>query len=135
MDFDARERFDVDDVALGQNEVNAGGGGGGGEFAADDDDDVMDEDDYDDDGAQAGLARKAGLREMLAKARGENLDQQWNSNQALPEKGKKPAYNRPNKPSDPPLKEDDEPPKIVAAGLATIDPYVFVDFFTPFART
>ena len=46
----------------------------GGEFAADDDDDVINENDYDDDGAQAGLARKAGLREMLAKARGENLD-------------------------------------------------------------
>ena len=107
----------------------------GGEFAADDDDDVINENDYDDDGAQAGLARKAGLREMLAKARGENLDQQWNSDQALPEKGKKTAYNRPNEPSDPPLKEDDEPPKIVAAGPTTIDPYVFVDFFTPFART
>ena len=75
----------------------------GGEFAADDDDDVMDEDDYEDDRAQAGLASKADLREMLAKARGENLDQQWNSDQALPEKGKKPAYNRPDEPSDPPL--------------------------------
>ena len=66
----------------------------GGEFAADDD--VMDEDDYEDDRAQAGLASKADLREMLAKARGENLDQQWNSDQALPEKGKKTAYNRPD---------------------------------------
>ena len=54
----------------------------------------MDEDNYDDDGAQDGLDRKAGLREMLAKARGENLDQQLNSDQALPEKGKKAAYNR-----------------------------------------
>ena len=48
----------------------------GGEFAADDDDDVTDKDDDNDDGVQAGLARKAGLREMLAKAPGENLDQQ-----------------------------------------------------------
>ena len=67
----------------------------GGEFAAKDDYD-MDEDNYNDDGAQARLARKAGLREMLAKARGKNLDQQWNSDQALPEKGKKTAYNRPD---------------------------------------
>ena len=69
---------------------------GGGEFAADDDDVVMDEDDYEDNRAQAGLASKADLREMLAKARGENLDQQLNSDQALPEKGKKTAYNRPD---------------------------------------
>ena len=50
----------------------------GGEFAADDDDDddVTDKDDDNDDGVQARLARKAGLREMLAKAPGENLDQQ-----------------------------------------------------------
>ena len=40
----------------------------GGKFAADDDEDVMDEDHYNDNEAQAGLARKAGLREMLAKA-------------------------------------------------------------------
>ena len=68
----------------------------GGKFAADDDDDVINENDYDDDGAQAGLARKAGLREMLAKAQGENLNQQLNSDQALLEKGKKTAYNRPD---------------------------------------
>ena len=48
----------------------------GGEFAADDDDNVTDKDDENDDGVQAGLARKAGLRKMLAKAPGENLDQQ-----------------------------------------------------------
>ena len=68
----------------------------GGEFAADNDDDVIDKDDYEDDRAQAGLASKADLREMLAKARGENLDQQLNSDQALLEKGKKTAYNRPD---------------------------------------
>ena len=39
MDFDAREQVDVDDVDLGQNEVDARGKG----FAADDGDDVVDE--------------------------------------------------------------------------------------------
>ena len=96
--FDAREQFNVDDVDLGQNKVDARG-----EFAADNDDAVMDEDDYDDNGAQAGLARKAGLRDMLAKAHRENLNQQFNSDQVLVEKGKKTAYNRPDEASDPPL--------------------------------
>jgi len=106
LDFDVNEQFDDDDVDLGQDEVDGGGG-----FAADNDDDDMDEDDYDDEGAQAGLASKAGLRDMLAKARGENLDQTI-TDQNLQEKGKKTAYNRPDEPLGSLTNNDEESSKV-----------------------
>ena len=67
LDYDANEQFDDDDVNLGEDEVMDDGGGFGGDY--DSGDDVMSDDDSDDD---IGIATSAGLKAMLAKARGES---------------------------------------------------------------
>jgi len=67
LDYDANEQFDDDDVNLGEDEVMDDGGGFGGDY--DSADDVMSDDDSDDD---IGIATSAGLKAMLAKARGES---------------------------------------------------------------
>jgi hypothetical protein len=72
LDYDANEQFDDDDVDLGEGEVMDNGGG----FADELDED--EEDEYDDDGpamgGAEGLATVAGFKAMLAKARGEVVD-------------------------------------------------------------
>ena len=113
-DKKCNQQFDDDDVTFGKNEFNGGAG-----FAADNNE-VVDEDNYNDKGGQAGLASKAGLRDMLEKARDENLDQQLDLDQNLQEKGKKIAYNRLDEPlGTAAAKEDDKSFKIVCVGLAT----------------
>lgn len=72
MDYDPNEQFDDDDVDLGEGELNMEGG-----FAddADEEDEFDDEDDDDDDEEKkAGLATVKGLKDMLAKARGETIE-------------------------------------------------------------
>lgn len=66
LDYDANEQFDDDDVNIGEDEVMDDGGGFGGDY--DSGDDMMSDDDSDDD---VGIATAAGLKAMLAKARGE----------------------------------------------------------------
>jgi hypothetical protein len=72
LDYDANEQFDDDDVDLGEGEVNIEGG-----FQEDIDDeedvDEDEEDDDDDEAKKAGLATIKGLKDMLAKARGEAI--------------------------------------------------------------
>eukprot|EP00986_Skeletonema_menzelii_P021094 scaffold33177_cov148-Skeletonema_menzelii.AAC.1 len=67
LDYDANEQFDDDDVNIGEDEVVDDGGGFGGDF--DSGDDLMSDDDSDDD---VGIATAAGLKALLAKARGES---------------------------------------------------------------
>lgn len=67
LDYDANEQFDDDDVNIGEDEVQDDGGGFGGDY--DSGDDLMSDDDSDDD---VGIATAAGLKAMLAKARGES---------------------------------------------------------------
>jgi hypothetical protein len=72
MDYDPNEQFDDDDVDLGEGELNIDGG-----FADDfDDDDDLEDDDEDeeDEEKKAGLATLKGLKDMLAKARGETIE-------------------------------------------------------------
>jgi hypothetical protein len=68
LDYDANEQFDDDDVNLGEDEIMDDGGGFAGDF--DSEDDLMSEDEASDDGL--GMATTAGLKAMLAKARGES---------------------------------------------------------------
>ena len=68
-DKKCNQQFDNDDVNFGKNEFNGGAG-----FAADNNE-VVDEDNSNEEGVQAGLASKAGLRDMLEKVHDENLDQ------------------------------------------------------------
>lgn len=68
LDYDANEQFDDDDVNLGEDEILDDGGGFGGDF--DSGDDQLSDDDASDD--EIGMATAAGLRAMLAKARGES---------------------------------------------------------------
>ena len=67
LDYDVNEQFDDDDVNIGEDEVMDDGGGFGGDY--DSGDDMMSDDDSDDD---IGIATAAGLKAMLAKARGES---------------------------------------------------------------
>jgi hypothetical protein len=72
MDYDPNDQFDDDDVDLGEGELNMEGG-----FADDaDEEDEFDDDDDDDDDEEkkAGLATVKGLKDMLAKARGETTE-------------------------------------------------------------
>ena len=72
MDYDPNEQFDDDDVDLGEGELNIEGG-----FADDfDDNDDLDDDEEDeeDEEKKAGLATVKGLKDMLAKARGETTE-------------------------------------------------------------
>lgn len=72
MDYDPNDQFDDDDVDLGEGELNMEGG-----FADDaDEEDEFDDDDDDDDDEEkkAGLATVKGLKDMLAKARGETIE-------------------------------------------------------------
>lgn len=71
MDYDPNEQFDDDDVDLGEGEVNIDEG-----FADDfDDDDDFDHDEEDEeDEVKEGLATLKGLKDMLAKARGETIE-------------------------------------------------------------
>ena len=68
LDYDANEQFDDDDVDLGEGEVAVEGG-----FAEEleDDDDDDEEDEGEDDQKGEGFASVKGLKDMLAKARGE----------------------------------------------------------------
>lgn len=70
LDYDANEQFDDDDVDLGEGEVNVNAE----DLNADEFDQELDELDVDDEqiGGAEGLASVAGLKEMLAKARGES---------------------------------------------------------------
>ena len=68
LDYDANEQFDDDDVNIGEDEVMDDGGGFGGNFDSGDDP-MSDDEDSDDD---VGIATTAGLKAMLAKARGES---------------------------------------------------------------
>jgi hypothetical protein len=72
MDYDPNEQFDDDDVDLGEGEVNGDTG-----FAdeVDSENEFDDEDDdEEDDEKKAGLATLRGLKDMLAKARGEIIE-------------------------------------------------------------
>lgn len=76
LDYDPNDQFDDDDVDVGAEEVVMDDGGG---FAADIDDSDSDEDD-DEDGAEldmagfgSGFATSAGMRAMIAKANGEEI--------------------------------------------------------------
>lgn len=67
LDYDANEQFDDDDVDHGEADVNFEGG-----FADElDDSDVDDDDEGEDDDKKEGLASVRGLKDMLARARGE----------------------------------------------------------------
>lgn len=68
LDYDANEQFDDDDVNLGEDEIMDDGGGFGGDF--DSGGDEISDDEASDD--EIGMATAAGLRAMLAKARGES---------------------------------------------------------------
>jgi hypothetical protein len=68
LDYDANEQFDDDDVNLGEDEIMDDGGGFAGDF--DSGDDQISDDEVSDDGL--GMATTAGLKAMLAKARGES---------------------------------------------------------------
>mmetsp|Transcript_10741 Transcript_10741/g.16468 ORF Transcript_10741/g.16468 Transcript_10741/m.16468 type:complete len:557 (+) Transcript_10741:260-1930(+) len=69
LDYDANEQFDDDDVDHGEGDVTMEGGFQE-DLGDDDDDDEAAEEDEDDE-KKAGLATIKGLRDMLAKARGE----------------------------------------------------------------
>ena len=79
LDYDAEEQFDDDDVDVGEREGMGAEGGGG--FAADaEDDDPDDEEAGDDDSVGgddmlAGLASSAGMKFLMAKARGETVEE------------------------------------------------------------
>jgi len=66
LDYDANDQFDDDDVDMAEGEVQVERGGFGDEI--DDEDEYEDEEDEED---TKGLASTAGLKAMLAKARGE----------------------------------------------------------------
>jgi hypothetical protein len=74
LDYDANEQFDDDDVDVGETEVVVEGGG----FADEDDDDDFDEDGMEGEKASGaeGLASIAGLKLMIAKAKGEITPEQ-----------------------------------------------------------
>jgi len=104
LDYDANEQFDDDDVDVQGDEPNTLEDS----HRVDDyDDDDLDE--YDDDNSneynpQSGLATSAGLKAMMAKARGDNLEDGTNPQSTLvagtiDSKGKKTtAYNRSDEP-------------------------------------
>jgi hypothetical protein len=72
MDYDPNEQFDDDDVDLGEGELNVEGGFAGDVDSENDFDD--EDDDEEDEEKKAGLATLKGLKDMLAKARGETIE-------------------------------------------------------------
>ena len=69
LDYDVNDQFDDDDVDLGEADINVEGG-----FADDldnDDDEDGEDDEEEADGAKEGFASIKGLKDMLAKAKGE----------------------------------------------------------------
>ena len=70
LDYDPSQQFDNDDVDLGEGEMNMMDGGFAEDLEEDDDIDE-DEEDEEDEEKKAGLATVKGLKDMLAKARGE----------------------------------------------------------------
>mmetsp|Transcript_4418 Transcript_4418/g.6852 ORF Transcript_4418/g.6852 Transcript_4418/m.6852 type:complete len:467 (-) Transcript_4418:157-1557(-) len=70
LDYDANEQFDDDDVDHGEGDVTMDGGFHE-DFGDDDDDDDEAAEEEEDEDKKAGLATIKGLRDMLAKARGE----------------------------------------------------------------
>jgi len=91
LDYDANELFDDDDVDVGETEeVDAGG------FAADIEDDLDDDsDEYDEEGATTGIATIAGLKQLMAKDKGEMTEEEKEKAGDVDNEGRKTtAYGR-----------------------------------------
>ena len=91
LDYDANELFDDDDVDVGETEeVDAGG------FAADIEDDLDDDsDEYDEEGAAKGIATIAGLKQLMAKDKGELSEEEKEKAGDVDNEGRKTtAYGR-----------------------------------------
>ena len=91
LDYDANELFDDDDVDVGETEeVDAGG------FAADIEDDLDDDsDEYDEEGAAKGIATIAGLKQLMAKDKGELTEEEKEKAGDVDKEGRKTtAYGR-----------------------------------------
>ena len=91
LDYDANELFDDDDVDVGETEeIDASG------FAADIEDDIDDDsDDYDEDGGAKGIATIAGLKQLMAKDKGEMSEEEKEKAGDVDQEGRKTtAYGR-----------------------------------------